>query len=124
MAQQEERAREMEASEMTRDQGDQWEDVPEDVVIERPVSVVYSVRFDPAELEEIRREARRRGITLSELIRTSVMTHIRESHEPSVDVAAPRALRIQFYQHAPAPRIRTVGCGAFLDGVVLASSAQ
>jgi hypothetical protein len=98
----------MEASEMTRDEEDQWEDAPEDVVIERPVSVVYSVRFDPTELEEIRREARRRGITLSELIRTSVMTHIRESHEPNVDVAAPRALRIQFYQHTPAPRIRTV----------------
>lgn len=109
---------------MTNDEQDQWEDTPEDAVVERPVSVVYSVRFDPTELEEVRREASRRGMTVSELIRTSVVTHMRESHEPNIDVAAPRAPKIRFYQHAPAPRTRTVGRTAVLTEVALPSTAQ
>lgn len=64
-----------------RDDGSEWETEPEPGRVIKPLSVVYSVRFTPAELSEIRRAATTRGMSASELIRTSVVNHIRETRD-------------------------------------------
>lgn len=79
-----------------RDDDAEWEEAPEDAVVERSASVVYSLRIGPAELAELRRAASGRGVALSELIRTSALQHIRESEAAGVEVSAPGAPLLKF----------------------------
>lgn len=79
-----------------RDEDSEWEEIPEQAE-RRPTSVVYSVRFSPGELTELRRVANTRGVSLSELIRSAVIEHVREADDAPVEVGAWRA---KFYSRA------------------------
>jgi len=79
-----------------RDDDAEWEETPEDAVVERSASIVYSLRIGPSELAELRRVASARGVALSELIRTSALQHIRESDAAGVEVSAPGAPLLKF----------------------------
>ena len=69
-----------------RDEEGEWSEKPEKLAVSRPPSVVYSVRFNRSELEELRVAARARGMTLSELIRRAVLAHVREADVPNASV--------------------------------------
>ena len=69
-----------------RDEEGEWSDKPEKLAVSRPPSVVYSVRFNRSELEELRVAAKARGMTLSELIRRAVLAHVREADVPNASV--------------------------------------
>lgn len=92
-----------------KDDEEEWSDEAEEATVGRAQSIVYSVRFAKEELEELRRAAASRGITLSELLRTSALEHIRESHQPNIEVAAPLARKILFFSRTPSPRMGTKG---------------
>ncbi len=84
----------------------EWTEDAEKVRARPRGSVVYSVRFSPDELSDLRRLARFRGVTLSELIRSSVVQHARETDQPSVQASAPV---LKFYARMSPPRIGTRG---------------
>ncbi len=88
-----------------KDDEAEWEDEAE-TVIHKPTSIVYSVRFSPKELVELRRAARTKGVFLSELIRTSVIQHVREADETRIDIGAPH---VKFYGRAEPPTVGTKG---------------
>jgi len=92
-----------------KDDEDEWEEKAEEATVGRAQSIVYSVRFGKDELEELRRAAAARGVTLSELLRTSALEHVRESHQPNIEVAAPSARKVLFFSRTPGPRIGTRG---------------
>ena len=69
-----------------RDEEGEWSEKPEKLAVSRPPSVVYSVRFNRSELEELRVAAKARGMTLSELIRRAVLAHVREADVPNASV--------------------------------------
>ena len=69
-----------------RDEEGEWSDKPQKLAVSRPPSVVYSVRFNRSELEELRIAAKARGMTLSELIRRAVLAHVREADVPNASV--------------------------------------
>lgn len=69
-----------------REQEGEWSDKPEKLAVSRTPSVVYSVRFSRPELEELRAAASAQGMTLSELIRRAVLSHVREVDVPNASV--------------------------------------
>ena len=79
-----------------KDDEEEWEAEPEEAIVAPRPSVVYSVRFSRAELGELRQVAADESITVSELIRTSVFAHIRESRAPEAEVVTPFADRLRF----------------------------
>lgn len=70
-----------------REDESEWSDKPEKLKVSRTPSVVYSIRFNRAELEELRAVADADGVSLAELIRRSVLTHVREADLPSASVS-------------------------------------
>jgi hypothetical protein len=85
---------------------DEWEATAEEATVEKAPSVVYSFRLRPSELAELRRAAKAQGIALSELIRTSVIEHVRESDVSTVEVSA---AKIKFFTRYLAPNAGTKG---------------
>ena len=67
---------------------DEWESEPERATVKPETTAVYSLRLRPSEFAVLRRAARRRGVSLSELIRESALTHVKESERSGVDIAA------------------------------------
>lgn len=92
-----------------RDDDDEWSAEAEVGTRRQTSLVVYSVRFRPTELSELRRLAASRGLPLSELIRASVLQHVREIESPAIEVYAPAADKFRFFGHAQAPRGGTRG---------------
>ena len=92
-----------------RDDEEEWEQQAERHTRRRPTSIVYSVRFSPKELVELRRVANNRRLPLSELIRTSVMQHVREADQPTLEVSA---LRVKIFSRTEARRVGTRGSAA------------
>ncbi len=76
-----------------KDDPEEWSDQAVEAEVARPPSIVYSVRFSSDELAELRRAAKTRRVTLSELVRTSAVEHVRESRDLQVHAAAPSAYR-------------------------------
>ena len=70
-----------------RDDEAEWSDQAEKLVVSRTPSVVYSVRFNRAEIQELRAAADAQGVSLSGLIRRAVLTHVRESGVPNASVS-------------------------------------
>lgn len=62
-----------------RDDDSEWEERPEPAVRKPGNTIVYSIRLRPSELAQFKRVAASRGISISELIRSSVTEHLRES---------------------------------------------
>ena len=89
-----------------RDDQEEWSEQAEESSVKKPASVVYSVRFSPAELTELRRIAADRQVPLSELIRTSAIRHVREPDSSNVDVSA---IRVKFFSQLSFARAGTRG---------------
>ena len=75
-----------------RDDESQWEDEPEEATVNRPASVVYSVRFAPNEIEEIRRSAAEMGVTPSEFVRRAAFEKIHRIAAPKNYTSAVRLM--------------------------------
>jgi hypothetical protein len=73
---------------------DEWESEPESAIVKPEPTAVYSLRLRPSELAELRRAAQSRGVSLSELIRESALTHVKESERSGVDIGAEK---VQFF---------------------------
>lgn len=69
---------------------DEWESDSERATVKPETTAVYSLRLRPSEFAELRRAAHRRGVSLSELIRESALTHIKESELSGIDIFANR----------------------------------
>ena len=54
-----------------RDDPDEWEDEPTEVIVDPNFGIVYSLRFTQAEFHQISELARRKGISIDELIKTT-----------------------------------------------------
>ncbi len=87
-----------------RDDEDEWSSEAEPATVKKTGSVVYSVRFKKGELSELRMVATSRGWTLSELIRSSAIRHVRETDASPIEVAAPQADKLVYQGHGEAPR--------------------
>lgn len=55
-----------------RDDPDEWEDEPTDVLVAANPGVVYSVRLTAAEFHQISELAKAKGITIDELIKSTL----------------------------------------------------
>jgi hypothetical protein len=56
-----------------RDDPDEWEDEPTEVIVDPNFGIVYSVRFTRAEFRQIEELAERKGLTIDELIKTTLL---------------------------------------------------
>jgi len=56
-----------------RDDPDEWEDEPTDFLVSPHPGVVYSIRLTAAEFHEISELASRKGMSIDELIKTSLL---------------------------------------------------
>ena len=92
-----------------RDEEGEWSEKPEKLAVSRPPSVVYSVRFNRSELEELRAAAKARGMTLSELIRRAVLAHVREADVPNASVThVGKGLILKWPKHLGAARTQNL----------------
>lgn len=68
-----------------KDDPDEWEEQPAKVQV-RPTTVVFSVRFAPAELEVVRRYARENNARPSAVIRKAVLEFLRGGGKPQPEI--------------------------------------
>jgi hypothetical protein len=106
-----------------RDDEGEWSSEAEPATIKKTGSVVYSVRFKTGELSELRLVATSRGLTLSELIRSSAIRHVRETDVSPIEVAAPKADKLVYQGHGQGPR-RSGTQGQKPESLVIARMTQ
>ncbi len=77
-------------------------------------SVVFSLRFSPSELEDLRLQAETRGVTLSEMIRKAALDW-GQSHryqiivppQPNVEISMSRTRSLATATHGPSDELST-----------------
>lgn len=69
---------------------EEWSEEADTAPPDREPSSVYSLRLRASDLAELRKAAVVRGVSLSELIRTAALAHVRESEIAGVDISAGR----------------------------------
>ncbi len=54
-----------------RDDPDEWENEPTEVIVDPNFGIVYSLRFTQAEFRQISQLARRKGMSIDELVKST-----------------------------------------------------
>lgn len=77
-----------------REDDEEWDAEPEEGIVKLGPSTVYSLRLKASDLAELRKAATAQRVSLSELIRTAALTHVRESELSGVEIVA---YRVKFF---------------------------
>jgi len=72
-----------------KEDAEEWEEEGEKPSEGRPTSIVFSVRFKPAEMAQIKQLADMEAIRISDLLRQAILQYVSSPRRPRITIAAP-----------------------------------